>query len=431
MFPLPIAVLESVTLMQGTVQFALVVGLSFSAIVLLVSFLRFQRMTGHLAMPAEDEEFQAANLFQTELLRRMGGGRSQHVSLVVAYIGLLDRDTLGAQVGGPAGLQEVGRWMRELLNQSVRQADVVLQIDEERLGLILSSCQREQGVPVMERLLQTVRDGLCRTSNGWAGHVEPCAGCVVFPENGETMRTLIEELDEAFSASQSENGLVFAEPPARPVHTRHEGLLRDEEEDEEEEKEEEVESPESHEKRRVNPMVDPLTGVIRRDRIGTAMAKYMAAHRREGRAVTMLYLAVDHVERYIKQYGGGADDALLRMTGELLQRETREDDLLGRYGADGFLVLMHCPMAEGLAVARRLCASARRQQALHEKWPLRITISVGVAAWPEHGRTPGELFRLANGALEEARARGGNAALLFDRTFVRERRRHDDRVDRF
>lgn len=416
--------------MQGIVQFALVVGLSFSGMVLLVSFLRFQRMTGHLKLPVAvaGETFQAANQFQAELLRRMGGGRSQTVSLVVAYIGLLDCDKLGALAGGSAGLQEARRWMLELLSQSVRQTDVMLPMDEERLGLILSACGREQGVLIMERLLQALRAGLCRTSNGWSGHLEPCAGCVVFPENGETLRALIEELEEAFSASRSGTGLVFREPSARSVPTRHEGLLRDEEEEDEEE---EVETQESLESPRISPMVDPLTGVMRSDRIGNAMAKYMAAHRREGRPVTMLYLSADHLERYIKQYGDGADEALLRMTGELLQRETREDDLLGRYGADGFLVLMQCSMTEGLAVARRLCASARRRKAVNERWPLRITISVGVAAWPEHGRTPGELFRLANWALEEAHARGGNSALLFDRSFVRERRRLDDKVDRF
>ena len=247
------------------------------------------------------------------------------------------------------------------------------------------------------------------------------------------MLMLMEGLEAGLTAAaQAEHGLFFTPPPEREAQTRHAGLLRDDDEDEEdEEAEEEEAASEAEEKQRVNPMVDPLTGVIRRDRIGTAMAKFMSAHRREGRPVTMLYLVPDHLERYVKQYGGGVEDALLRVVGELLQQETREEDLLGRYGEEGFLVLMQCSVSDGLAVARRLCTAARRGRVVHEKWNLRMTISVGVAGWPEHGRTPGELFRMAGWALEEAGARGGNAALLFDRTLVRERRRHDDHVDRF
>ena len=432
MILLPIAIAQSITFAEGLFQFAFVVGLAFAAIALLVSFLRFQKMTGHLTLATEEdhETFHAANQFQAELLRRVGGGQAQSAPMVAANIGLSDQETL-LSACGEQGVQEMRRWMLELLRKTLRSADIVLQIDEQRIGVILSSCKREQGAAIIARLLETVRTGLCRIGSGWSGHISAHAGCVSFPENGMTMLALAEALDVAFAASNTaENALFFTEPP-RPPEKPASGLLRDEEEEEEEEVEEDEDQEKDAQVVRVNPMVDTLTGVMRRDRIGTAMAKYVAPFRRDGRPVTMLYLAVDHVERYLRQYGAGADEALLRATGELLQRETREDDLLGRYDDDSFLVLMPCSISEGLVVARRLCAAARRGQAVHGKFPLRMTISVGVAGHPEHGRTPGELFRMSEWALKEARERGGNAALLFERSLIREHRMHDETVDRF
>lgn len=427
---LPLAIARSVSLTEGFFQFLVVVGLVFAAISLLVSFLRFQALTGQLDMETseEPEPVRAANQFQTELLRRVGGGRSQSMPMVAANIGLSDRDALLVRTG-EQGLLEISQWMQALARKAVRSADVVLQIDEKRLGIILSSCRREQGSTIIKRLLELIHSGLCSTGTGWTGHVDAYAGCVSFPENGATMLALVEALDQAVEVSASaENGLFFTDPPVR-VERAPTGLLRDEDEDDDEEEEDADEAKQVVS--RANPMVDPLTGVIREERLSTAMAKYMAGFRREGRPVTMLYLAIDHVERYLKQYGAGADEALLHSTGELLQRETRENDLLGRYGGDSFLALMNCTVAEGVAVARRLCAAARREQAIHGKWPLRMTVSVGVAGYPEHGRTPGELMRNAGWALREIRERGGNAALIFDRSLILERWRQDKMVDRF
>ena len=425
------AIIQPVTFSEGVMQFLLVVGISFAAIAALASFLRFQTITGNLSLNAnaESEAEPTANQFQAELLRRVGGSSAQANPLIAACVGLRAGDALSASAG-EAGVKEIGEWIQSILRHNLREADVVVRLDADRIGILVPSCKRDTGVAIMNRLAAAVGSGLCRTAGGWSGHVSIFTGLVSFPENGVTMLGLIDSLEQAVAdAAASDVPLQLAPIPEKTVR-KAVGLLRDDEELEEDDGEVPVEA-EKEPEARISPMVDPVTGVIRQDKIGSAMAKYMAGFRREGLPVTMLYLGLDHTERYIKQYGDGVRDALLHAIGELLQHETREADLLGRCAEDGFLVMMNCTQEEGMSVARRICLNARRGQVQYNKSSLRMTVSLGVAGFPSHGRTPAELVRTAEYALLETRARGGNAALLFDRSMIRERRRHNKMVDQF
>ena len=426
------AIIQPVTFSEGMMQFMLVVGISFAAITALASFLRFQTITGNLALSAdaESEAEPTANQFQAELLRRVGGSSAQTNPLIAACVGLRGRDALAASAGED-GLREIIEWMQSILRQNLRAADIVVRLDAEQIGILVPACKRDTGVAIMNRLAAAVGTGLCRTAGGWAGHISIFAGVVSFPENGVTMLGLINSLEQAVAEANASDGALQLAPIPEKTVRKAVGLLRDDEDLEEDEEEPAEAEKEPNAESRISPMVDPVTGVIRQEKIGSAMAKYMAGFRREGRPVTMLYLALDHTDRYIKQYGDGVRDALLHAIGELLQHETREADLLGRCGDDGLLVMLNCTEEEGMSVARRICLNARRGQVAYSKSSLRMTVSLGVAGFPAHGRTPAELMRNAEYALFEARARGGNAALLFDRSMIRERRRHNKMVDQF
>ena len=98
----------------------------------------------------------------------------------------------------------------------------------------------------------------------------------------------------------------------------------------------------------------------------------------------------------------------------MLQEHVREEDLICRFKGEEFLVLASCSAEEALDVAQRLAAHIRRFSLVPDRKDLRVTVSIGVAAYPEHGASPRELFEAAELALQTAQARGRNMCVKYE-----------------
>jgi diguanylate cyclase (GGDEF)-like protein len=106
---------------------------------------------------------------------------------------------------------------------------------------------------------------------------------------------------------------------------------------------------------------------------------------------------LDHFKSINDTYGHEAGDAVLRETGLFLAKGIRAEDFVCRFGGEEFVVIL--PMAD-LQVSRtraeHLRSRMRELTILHQgKSTGMVTISVGVAAFPEHGRSPKELIAAA------------------------------------
>jgi diguanylate cyclase (GGDEF)-like protein len=408
-----IAVIDISSVFSGLLQFLVVVAVSFGVISLITSFVRFQIITGDFAgegVTIEDAE-KAANKFQVEVLRRLAGARSTPPPFCLVHVGLMAREALEEEQGREF-ITEVQEYLHDTIRNCVRRTDSVFMMDDLTVTLLVGDCERQKITAMAERVVQDIYSRLYRAASGWSGHVAIHAGCASYPENGRAMQELIEMLSQAFDASwQGEHAVVLAdvpvveEDPEEDEETIEAGqeLAVDDEEDEEDEDAETI-----------SPLVDPLTGVLKADRVGSAMQKYMAGFRRAGEPVAMLYFTIDRLAKYRRQYGDEVMDALLAAVGDVLQRMTRETDLLGRYGDHSFVAMLNCPTSNALGVGRRVCAAIRRERVAFRNLPLRITVSAGVAGYPEHGRTPRELLHLTDVAAQEAQGRGGDSVVMYD-----------------
>lgn len=165
---------------------------------------------------------------------------------------------------------------------------------------------------------------------------------------------------------------------------------------------------------REEAMRDALTGVYNRRYLQQAFTRYLSQSRAQGKPLTILLLDIDHFKQVNDQQGHLVGDLVLRALAQTLQAHVRGRDVVARYGGEEFLILM-----EGVALpeAAQRAEELRRQVGdlallLPDGSTLRITVSIGVAAYPEHGEEMGVLLHAADMALYQAKAGGRNRVVV-------------------
>ena len=98
---------------------------------------------------------------------------------------------------------------------------------------------------------------------------------------------------------------------------------------------------------------------------------------------------------------------------DYLQSSTREAELIARYEGDQFVIALSATAPQALTVAQRILTGLRRASFEGGGSGLRLTATLGVAAFPDHGLTAKELFASAQAALKAAKAKGRNQCLLY------------------
>lgn len=160
-------------------------------------------------------------------------------------------------------------------------------------------------------------------------------------------------------------------------------------------------------------MRDPLTGLWNRTALKDTFTKELKRAVRHRRPLAVLVADIDGFKRYNDTYGHLAGDALLKALAGVLRAGRRATDLVVRYGGDEFVLLLpETDVAGGMVVAERvgyLIPEFPFVVPEHPAVPSRrpVTISVGVAVFPEDGVTTEALLAAADARLYEAKRQGG------------------------
>ena len=152
---------------------------------------------------------------------------------------------------------------------------------------------------------------------------------------------------------------------------------------------------------------DSLTGVANRralqDHLGRCVAR---AERHEGRLGVVL-LDIDAFKSVNDRWGHGVGDVVLRSVAERVREAVREEDLVGRWGGEEFLILApDTSEAEVARLCERIRQVVRRTPVAHvgDEDSVTVTVSLGWACWPQNSAD--DLVREADAALYRAKNAG-------------------------
>ncbi|NIS73806.1 MAG: diguanylate cyclase [Deltaproteobacteria bacterium] len=156
---------------------------------------------------------------------------------------------------------------------------------------------------------------------------------------------------------------------------------------------------------------DGLTGLYNHRIFYEFLMKELRRSNRHGRVFSLLFMDVDFFKRYNDTNGHLEGDKLLRSLAEILTKRLRKTDLIARYGGEEFIVLLPETDKDGARVA------AEDVRKLMEDHPFegretqpqgRVTISIGIASFPDDGSDSESLVKSADEALYRAKQRGRN-----------------------
>jgi diguanylate cyclase (GGDEF)-like protein/PAS domain S-box-containing protein len=159
---------------------------------------------------------------------------------------------------------------------------------------------------------------------------------------------------------------------------------------------------------RTQSVRDPLTGLYNRRYLEETLEREVRRAARAAQSLGFLMIDLDHFKNFNDTYGHDAGDAVLRETALFLAKGIRAEDFVCRFGGEEFVVILPtADLESSRARGERLRLKMRELTIMyHGKSLGMVTISVGVAAFPEHGRSPKELMAAADAALYQAK-RGG------------------------
>ncbi|MCM8771602.1 MAG: GGDEF domain-containing protein [Candidatus Omnitrophica bacterium] len=179
----------------------------------------------------------------------------------------------------------------------------------------------------------------------------------------------------------------------------------------------EIENSLLNEKLNYASITDALTEVYNRRYFNIRLKEEFARAKREGYPVSIMISDLDNFKKYVDTYGHPMGDIILKELANLLKYSIRETDILCRFGGDEFAyILPFTPSKEAQIVAERLKSNVENYRFLKEyinDKDVKLTLSIGIATFPEHGNTEEEILSKADNALFQAKNIGKNLVIVY------------------
>lgn len=402
--------------------------------------------------------FEAAEmrrLMQPELIEigHMNPGRWRRIAETYAELGMLPADfSLDGFLYDPSPRRDLGWlyrglaggllltviifryfWLSRMLRKSEERfrmladisTDVFFQHDMNQCVTYVSEGERKLlGYPPEEIIGKSIKEIL--TPASYQHIIEKSARLMELERHGKPMGTATYEVEQ----HRKDGGTLWLEMSSTPLRNAQGrivgffGIARDMSERKRQETalreanaqlEERISQIQSlqaelHEQ----AMRDPLTGLYNRRYLDETLERELARARRESYPLCLLLIDLDHFKKVNDTYGHQAGDEVLKMFSALLRDSARAEDIPCRYGGEEFLLLL--PKMP-LEIANQRAEQLRREFATRiidvGEHHIRETISVGIAAYPDHGTLPDDLTQNADKALYSAKQGGRNRVAVF------------------
>lgn len=158
-----------------------------------------------------------------------------------------------------------------------------------------------------------------------------------------------------------------------------------------------------------------LTGLPNRNLLADLLEQAIASVDRTGHKPAIMFIDLDHFKDINDNWGHDVGDRVLELIASRLRQELRDHDVLARLGGDEFVVLVQNidRRAHAVRVAEKLLATAREPLEVDGQ-SFRVSFSIGISLYPEHGRDQKGLMKAADLAMYVAKDKGKNTWAVSD-----------------
>jgi diguanylate cyclase (GGDEF)-like protein len=158
---------------------------------------------------------------------------------------------------------------------------------------------------------------------------------------------------------------------------------------------------------------DRLTGLYNYGSFADLLFRETSRVQRYGGHLTLIMLDLDRFKRFNDRYGHAAGNALLRRFGEVLRELVRDADIAARYGGEEFAVLIRGDELDGMRLAERIRTMVLTMRIPVDGEDVYVSVSGGVACFPDDAVTQEELVEHADAALYASKQAGRNLVTGF------------------
>ena len=159
---------------------------------------------------------------------------------------------------------------------------------------------------------------------------------------------------------------------------------------------------------------DSLTGLFNRRFLQESLDKELKRAKRKQRSLSLVFLDLDHFKRFNDVFGHDAGDSVLQSMADIFRTHFRTEDIICRYGGEEFAVILpESSVEDAFNRAEALRLATKDLKLVHRGILLDpVTLSVGIAGFPDHGQSAQELLDAADKSLYKSKANGRDRVSL-------------------
>jgi len=162
---------------------------------------------------------------------------------------------------------------------------------------------------------------------------------------------------------------------------------------------------------------EPLTNLYNRNYFNERLKEEFNIAKRKGAPLSVIISDLDDFKYYVDTYGHQNGDIILKEVAKVVKLSLRETDIVCRFGGDEFAyILPFTPSIEAKGIAEIVKKNVSKFKFLENitKGGIHITLSMGIATFPEHGENEKDILSKANNALFKAKNMGKNKIIIYE-----------------
>ena len=338
------------------INFCIVALITFLIITLISSYLKFQEITNNLD---ENDDYSEQDILRLNLAKILSESIRKKNSFFVAQIRIVKSKE-----------QNINNYeITNYLKTYLRNEDKIINF-KNHIFLIIR-CEQNEYKDILFRIIVRISE-----FNSMLTQDKVFIGVSCFPLHGLNTEDLLEEASNALKQTNDNKKIIF---------NNSEENKNDEETEETEETEEKL--------------LNPITGVLNEKTLSKFVQREISELRLKRKPCIILCLKIKNISDIIELHNQDIANKFLRIISDIIQNIIRDNDIVGSYDENNFMILLHTDLSKAGVIAKRILHETQNKKFNIDSKKLNPNIIIGISAYPEHGNNLLILYKKAKNAL--------------------------------